>query len=285
KTKVETEQLVASLQPRPAPREGLRRLPRPEQAPAALAKPIEAGCVEVDGGGGRAPALQPGATSVEALTLEAAAAQEFRPSDPPRLPAPRRATLEPLGADSYSMRVTVDAELKKDLDQLKSLLAHKVQNGDLGALLREAVKCALEKHGKRRGAVEPSRKLKSPAPAEKAPPLAPGQREPIPAAVRREVWKRDGGRCAWCSPDGHRCGSTWMLELDHIQPVALGGRSTADNLRLCCRSHNSLHAEHVFGRERMNQFRKGADRSAPPTAASGSTSGACGTRAEAAGST
>ncbi|WP_176063962.1 DUF222 domain-containing protein, partial [Anaeromyxobacter diazotrophicus] len=61
KTKVETEQLVASLQPRPAPREGLRRLPRPEQAATALAKPIEAGCVEVDGGGGRAPALQPGA--------------------------------------------------------------------------------------------------------------------------------------------------------------------------------------------------------------------------------
>src|SRR5512133_604548 len=49
KTKAETEQLVASLQPRQAPREGLRRLPRPVQAPAAL---DNAGCLELDRGGG-----------------------------------------------------------------------------------------------------------------------------------------------------------------------------------------------------------------------------------------
>ena len=76
-----------------------------------------------------------------------------------------------------------------------------------------------------------------------------------------------------------------MLELDHIEPVALGGRSTVDNLRLCCRSHNSLHAEHVFGREHMDQFRKDADRSALPTIASGSTFGACGEGAGTGGST
>ncbi|GEJ56747.1 HNH endonuclease [Anaeromyxobacter diazotrophicus] len=283
KTKVETEQLVASLQPRLAPREGLRRLPRAEQAPVALSKPIEAGCLELDRGGGRAPALQPGEIPVDDLSLESTVAQ----ARPPQLQAPRpacRAKLEPVDAQTYSLRVTVDAELKKDLDQLKTLLAHKVRNGELGALLREAVKCAIEKHGKRRGAVEPSRQRKSPEPAEKAPVPVPGTREPIPAAVRREVWKRDGGRCAWCSPDGRRCGSTWMLELDHIEPVALGGRSTAGNLRLVCRNHNSLHAEHVFGREHMEQFRKDADRSAPAIAG-GSTSGACGERAQTAGST
>src|SRR5690242_1406146 len=53
-TKTGTEQLVASLQPRRAPREGLRRLPRPEQAPAALSTPQEVGCLEVDRGEGRA---------------------------------------------------------------------------------------------------------------------------------------------------------------------------------------------------------------------------------------
>ncbi|WP_371869309.1 HNH endonuclease [Anaeromyxobacter diazotrophicus] len=76
-----------------------------------------------------------------------------------------------------------------------------------------------------------------------------------------------------------------MLELDHIHPVALGGRSTADNLRLVCRTHNSLHAEQVFGREHMDRFRKNTDRSAPPTAAGGSTSGACGESAQTAGAT
>lgn len=44
-------------------------------------------------------------------------------------------------------------------------------------------------------------------------------------AVKREVLARDGGRCAWTSPDGKRCGSTWKLELGHITPLALGGRS------------------------------------------------------------
>jgi 5-methylcytosine-specific restriction endonuclease McrA len=75
-----------------------------------------------------------------------------------------------------------------------------------------------------------------------------------------------------------------MLELDHIRPVALGGKSTADNLRLCCRAHNSLYAEQIFGREHMDQFRKDADRSRPAIA-SGSTLGACGEGAGTAGST
>jgi 5-methylcytosine-specific restriction endonuclease McrA len=75
-----------------------------------------------------------------------------------------------------------------------------------------------------------------------------------------------------------------MLELDHIVPVALGGRSTVDNLRLCCRAHNTLHAEQVFGREHMDQFRRDADRS-DPAIASGSTFGACGEDAETAAST
>ncbi|WP_408629107.1 HNH endonuclease [Anaeromyxobacter terrae] len=85
----------------------------------------------------------------------------------------------------------------------------------------------------------------------------------IPAIVRRAVWKHDGGRCAWVGPDGRRCNSRWKLELDHIRPVALGGPSTIDNLRLACRAHNLLHAERTFGREHMERFRR--DRGAGPT--------------------
>ncbi|HEX8909718.1 MAG TPA: hypothetical protein VF805_10980, partial [Anaeromyxobacteraceae bacterium] len=84
----------------------------------------------------------------------------------------------------------------------------------------------------------------------------PKTREPIPAAVRREVWKRDGGQCAWRSEDGHRCGSTWKLELDHLVPAALGGPSTVENLRVCCHTHNQLHADHAFGRAHMELFRR-----------------------------
>ncbi|HEX7623839.1 MAG TPA: hypothetical protein VF400_09745, partial [Anaeromyxobacteraceae bacterium] len=68
-------------------------------------------------------------------------------------------------ADTYSLRVTVDAALEKEIEELKALLSHKIPNGDLTAVVREAVQCALEKHRKRRGAAEPARKKKSPVAA------------------------------------------------------------------------------------------------------------------------
>ena len=132
------------------------------------------------------------------------------------------------------------------------------------------IQCALEKHRKRKGAVEPSRKRKSPAAAKPAKKTVCG-RQPISAAVRREVWKRDEGRCTWRGPDGQRCGSTWQVELDHIRPAALGGPSTVENLRILCRTHNALSAEQVFGREHMQACRNKAPRTGGVTSSSGSS--------------
>jgi 5-methylcytosine-specific restriction endonuclease McrA len=53
------------------------------------------------------------------------------------------------------------------------------------------------------------------------------RREGIPEEVRREVFRRDGGRCA-------ACGSDELLQFDHVIPVALGGASTAANLQVLC---------------------------------------------------
>ena len=61
----------------------------------------------------------------------------------------------------------------------------------------------------------------------------------IPAAVRREVWRRDGGCCSYVDPhSGRRCGSRFLLELDHIVPFALGGSAEPGNLRVYCAAHN-----------------------------------------------
>ena len=61
----------------------------------------------------------------------------------------------------------------------------------------------------------------------------------IPAPVRREVWLRDGGCCSYVDPhSGRRCGSRFLLELDHIVPFALGGSSEPGNLRVLCAAHN-----------------------------------------------
>lgn len=57
-------------------------------------------------------------------------------------------------------------------------------------------------------------------------------REPIPEAVRSEVWRRDRGRCV-------KCGSNQNLEFDHIIPVSRGGATTVRNLQLMCRQCNA----------------------------------------------
>jgi hypothetical protein len=77
-------------------------------------------------------------------------------------------------------------------------------------------------------------------------------RPPIPRAVVREVVQRDGGQCAYVSPEsGRRCSETANLELHHLVPFARGGEAVASNLSLRCRSHNAHQAVLDFGAEHM----------------------------------
>jgi len=94
---------------------------------------------------------------------------------------------------------------------------------------------------------------------------APSPREPselplrrsryIPAAERREVYRRDGGRCCYVDERGERCCETRYLELHHLQPFARQGPNVASNLALRCRAHNTLAAEQDFTPELMAQKR------------------------------
>ena len=67
----------------------------------------------------------------------------------------------------------------------------------------------------------------------------------VPAAIRRQVWQRDGGRCRYVDPvTGRRCSSRHLLQVDHVFPYALGGGAEPDNLRLLCHAHHrDRHAE------------------------------------------
>lgn len=54
----------------------------------------------------------------------------------------------------------------------------------------------------------------------------------IPSEVKKEVWKRDGGKCVLC-------GSKENLHFDHDLPFSRGGTSlTSRNVRLLCMKHN-----------------------------------------------
>src|SRR6478609_4473459 len=73
----------------------------------------------------------------------------------------------------------------------------------------------------------------------------------VPAAVARAVFQRDGRQCSYVAPDGRRCSARRCLELDHVDPWAVGGESTIENLRLRCRAHNQHYARQYFGKSRV----------------------------------
>jgi Holliday junction DNA helicase RuvB len=63
-------------------------------------------------------------------------------------------------------------------------------------------------------------------------------RDAIPSAIRREVWRRDGGKCV-------KCGSRKNLEYDHIIPVSQGGSNTARNIELLCEACNRSKSDSI----------------------------------------
>ena len=80
----------------------------------------------------------------------------------------------------------------------------------------------------------------------------------IPAAVKREVWRRDRGRCRYVDrTSGRRCGSQHLLQIDHVVPYACGGAAEPNNLRLLCAAH------HRYRHLGAGCGRPGDDRQAP----------------------
>ena len=61
----------------------------------------------------------------------------------------------------------------------------------------------------------------------------------IPSHLRKYIWERDGSQCTYIHHETkRRCASRHLLQIDHIQPFALGERSEKENLRLLCAGHN-----------------------------------------------
>ncbi len=190
-------------------------------------------------------------------------------------PLPPPEEVRPLTAELRRLHVTVTKQWVEKLEAAKAALSHSIPSGSSEMVLEAALDALLEREAKRKGLAvnrelgrvarpeQPGRVQEAPAPAasaqrtESAPVRgSPSQhRKAIPAHVRREVLQRDQRRCQAKLHDGRICGSTVRLELDHIQPIALGGPSTVENLRLLCARHNQLAARAVFGEAWMDSFR------------------------------
>jgi len=77
----------------------------------------------------------------------------------------------------------------------------------------------------------------------------PGARYPS-AQVKRVVWLRDLGRCAFVGTNGHRCNERRFIEFHHLDPYPLGGEATVDQVQLRCRRHNDYEGQLYFGKRR-----------------------------------
>jgi len=176
----------------------------------------------------------------------------------------RRGKTEALGAEKYSVRFTADEKVHAQLQELRSLLRHSVPDGDVGKIVARAIGALLEQARKKKiGACDSARSVgesesrKSEAKATSSHAKTPVKRN-IPVAIRRAVWSRDAGRCAYQSKNGRRCGSSEAVEFHHQIPWARCRAHTVDNIALRCRAHNQYEAELDFGAEHMAQFRRKA---------------------------
>jgi 5-methylcytosine-specific restriction endonuclease McrA len=272
KTRREIEALVAELAPRPDLPSTVRKVPCRSHT-AALLTP--AGSAP-----GPWPELEPGVSPDHApgpaiISVPSPASFALLHSAPPVSPRP---IVQASAHERYRVQFTIGQETHEKLRRLQALLRRELPDGDPAAIFDRALTVLLEKveRTKLAATVKPrpkpairpetdpappirpathpnlpirpgtDREVRTPAaPARHAPP-APLSRS-VPRAVKREVWRRDAGQCAFVSTTGRRCAESTFLEFHHVQPYAKQGPATVANISLRCWRHNHYEAELVFG--------------------------------------
>jgi hypothetical protein len=201
----------------------VRELPRPDEPPDLRKLPVRTA--------GAATGAVATGTPTAADTIPRAGA-------PPPSPPSHRPLLAPLAPDRYQVRFTASEVTYEKLRLAQAMLRHAVPDGDPAAIVDRALTMLLEDLARKKFAATPRPRT--------GPGVSAGSRE-VPAEVNRAVWLRDRGRCAFVAANGRRCPSMAFIEFHHVTPFAAGGRATAENIQLRCRSHNQHEADVYFG--------------------------------------
>ncbi len=260
KTKREIERMAADLRPRPTVSDAIRRLPElrashdsPPVAREASASPpadgvetTAADCPE----GPRAP------------SAESRLTQSVRTERP----AARRSGVEPLGGERWKVQFTASSDVLEKLRLAQDLLRHQLPDGDLDRvfdralsalveqLMRSKVAATIPRRAPRSASGSHARLGAQTAPQTQESPVAqtgrslvPAKRSRrIPAEVRRQVWRRDAGVCAYVGEQGRPCRARGFLEFHHVMPYARGGDECIENIQLRCRAHNQYESDLAF---------------------------------------
>jgi hypothetical protein len=235
KSKRQIEELVAGLAPKPDVSATMRKLPeRRKPEPVSVQDP------EV---------LVP-----ERVTFLPTPAQARSTASAPR------SVVEPLSPAKYKIQFTASAELHDKLERLRGLMRSSVPDGDLAAIIEEAVTEKLERLEAKRFA-----KTKAPRKSLEQADTSPKSRY-IPAPVKRAVRERDGNQCGFVDDNGRRCTSRDRLEFHHREPYGKGGDHSPENIRLTCRTHNVYFAECDYGKGVLERHRRPGNRVSEPRA-------------------
>ena len=234
--KRDVERLVASLEAQPDISSSVRRIPA-THVDAQVAPPS-----------GSSPMLaqltHPAATPERQPSGKGAASES-------RAPSPRP-VVTPLSTDRYLLKITLSAATHQKLERARDLLRHANSSGDPAVIVDRALTLLVE-------TLERSKIAATLSPRKHGAGSARSHRgRHVPAAVKRAVWARDDGRCAFLGLRG-RCKETGFLEFHHVVPFAEGGTMDRDNLQLRCRAHNQYEAVRHFGFDLRS-----ADGASPP---------------------
>jgi hypothetical protein len=231
KSKREVEVMVATLRPLPDVPGTVRKLPA-----------------------ARAMTLPPPASYTAPPPLPNAV---VHPAAAPAKPA----VIAPLAPERYKLQITMSQQAHNLLRRAQDLLRHSIPNGDPAEIVKRGLMLLVDDLERKKTAA-----ANRPRPSSGA---ADGSRH-VPAAVKREVWRRDEGRCAFVGRSG-RCAERGFLEFHHVIPFADGGATDAANLELRCRAHNAYEAEQWFGPPVVREISPGYEgtRSGPSCACRG----------------
>lgn len=155
------------------------------------------------------------------------------------LPAPQFEKARFQKDESTRLELTLSAEQRQLFERVKELISHTHPHPTWSELFVFLGEEFLQRK-------DPLRKKQTVEKITSAPEAAPDQavtpRKPsaLSRPLRRLIWRRDLC-CQWRNPVTKRlCGSTFQLQIDHIQPIWAGGRDEPENLRLFCSVHNRL---------------------------------------------
>jgi hypothetical protein len=162
---------------------------------------------------------------------------------------PAKPVVVPLTPTRFMVKFTASEETHDLLRRAQDLLRHQIPDGDVGEVMAKVLKVLVRELEKEKlAATDRPRSGRATDPHSCH----------ISADIRRKVWFRDGGQCAFVAPNGRRCTERGFLEFHHVEPYGVGGQAIVENVELRCKAHNGYEAELFFGRHALLTVRESA---------------------------